>query len=697
MSYEKHEWVPYDETLSEAENIERGAVVTAPKLNEMEKGISDAHIDIDAVDESAKKELKKHLDDVANPHKTTAEQVGAYSATFLDTLANEFRMFDKVTRNVNRISDTYDLGKLESLDWTYIDKPTNLPPELEGVAIAGWVVKMLTNTSMGVIFITNHTSRRVYYGNAYGGTALVWNKSLNFNELNSLMYGVPQITKFNPSYKNKVRSSTVANPNILNRVVQSSVILPNNAAWVESPQSDYNAVSVDSATTALLSTSESGSKIQYLQRWNLLEEFRRTFPQLNGYSMAQILLLNPSAVVSTWARGSGVGGNRVSFAATNGSSYDVLTANTTNEIREMKYTLNAAALKHYMVSGNELFLNVYSEASDGTVPSTVEIRYVELRISFNLPSFKDSLFAVLDYVPNGHRLFQLDGNAIQNPVEFDKDLASSTAYSHGPVYMNTVLNGPIGVPNSGFVTRTNVGANIREVTYRPFNSRTTYSNTKLNTDKWQGWQPLDGNAPVINTSAEQLTELPTIPMALQYAGLAANVSPTGLQAAGIFSSVYTTSVRLMVTFTDSSTGITYTNTRYNTAWLGWQEVYQATPTLLKSGEDLNNLKGFPQSQKLYSAPTNGIAGSILNKPTQLTNETFSIELIPSRINTAADYSTLQRLTAYIPGSSNAPRVFQRYVGMQTGAFATLWKEFDSGLADRVTKLEAAIVALGGTV
>lgn len=63
MAYEKQNWVPYDDNLSEEENINVGAVVTAERMNHIESGI------------------QQHTTDEENPHKVTKSQVGLSNVT----------------------------------------------------------------------------------------------------------------------------------------------------------------------------------------------------------------------------------------------------------------------------------------------------------------------------------------------------------------------------------------------------------------------------------------------------------------------------------------------------------------------------------------------------------------------------------------------------------------------------------------
>ncbi|GEM_PF-5429172 len=58
MAYEKQIWNQYDDLKTEEENIENGAVVTDNRMNHIEEGI------------------EAHTNDLKNPHKVTAAQVG---------------------------------------------------------------------------------------------------------------------------------------------------------------------------------------------------------------------------------------------------------------------------------------------------------------------------------------------------------------------------------------------------------------------------------------------------------------------------------------------------------------------------------------------------------------------------------------------------------------------------------------------
>lgn len=66
--YRKQVWTEYNALKTEEENIQTGAVVTAERMNYVEEGIGKAHENVD-----------NHVKEFNNPHKTTSEQVGAYS------------------------------------------------------------------------------------------------------------------------------------------------------------------------------------------------------------------------------------------------------------------------------------------------------------------------------------------------------------------------------------------------------------------------------------------------------------------------------------------------------------------------------------------------------------------------------------------------------------------------------------------
>ncbi|MBX8939198.1 hypothetical protein [Enterococcus gilvus] len=68
MSYEKQNWVSYDDNKTEEQNIQDGAVVTAERMNHVESGLAD------------------HVNSKENPHGVTAHQVGALTEE--ETYAN---------------------------------------------------------------------------------------------------------------------------------------------------------------------------------------------------------------------------------------------------------------------------------------------------------------------------------------------------------------------------------------------------------------------------------------------------------------------------------------------------------------------------------------------------------------------------------------------------------------------------------
>lgn len=99
MSYEKQNWVPYDDNLSEEENINVGAVVTAERMNHLESGI------------------QQHTNDEENPHKVTKAQVGLSNVTDVEQ-ASKVDFEAHATNNLNPHGVTASqvgLGNVENI------------------------------------------------------------------------------------------------------------------------------------------------------------------------------------------------------------------------------------------------------------------------------------------------------------------------------------------------------------------------------------------------------------------------------------------------------------------------------------------------------------------------------------------------------------------------------------------------------
>lgn len=99
MSYEKQNWVPYDDNLSEEENINVGAVVTAERMNHIESGI------------------QQHTTDEENPHKVTKAQVGLSNVTDVEQ-ASKVDFEAHATNNLNPHGVTASqvgLGNVENI------------------------------------------------------------------------------------------------------------------------------------------------------------------------------------------------------------------------------------------------------------------------------------------------------------------------------------------------------------------------------------------------------------------------------------------------------------------------------------------------------------------------------------------------------------------------------------------------------
>ncbi len=691
MSYEKQTWVPYDETLSEEENIKRGAVVTAPKLNKMEEGISYAHTD-----------LKKHADDDKNPHKVNADQVGAYSKEELDILANGYRSFSKATSRIAAATTGTDLLLTQSCHPQYVANAVNKPFQVsshDGIFYRNF----FSETFGHVVFIPNDNSRRTFINyrsstypqadNYWSGWQLLTSSAqlfgswtLGFNE--------------NVTFEGKITGSNAVNPHRAENVSSPTIVSPSSTN-LEFAQGSYDNVAKNDNLFYNNTTGVVGDRLNIPLHFNLLEQINRDYPQTKLLSFEQIIKYLTAVTFKAYVSNVNNGGGKITLYRTSGG----FTANPTfvesmstesNTIIGLTYGASAGFNSIFTPDGVAHFNITGGKVVDDSKPLGVRISHIEVGYRMSITNLIDAIFEKLDDPANRYRTSTVQGAIPQNPTWVSKNLQDTDQLDHDWVYANGLVNTPASETNSGYVKRSRVGANIQIVWFKPFSSETIYKMSKLNTDAWTNWEPDDGNGWVPNATGAQLAALPTRAMSERYATLAAGIGPhPTLPQTGMFK-VTGVNTRLVANL-EYMNGEIWRNTFLSPNWTGWYQLANKTPKMLTSGYNLDNLKTFPQIQETWVSPTNGISSSIVNKPPQLTNETFAIEQIPIRINTTADYATLQRLTAYVPGTNNAPRVFQRVVGMQTGPFATIWKEVGSDLADRITKLEAAIVALGGTV
>lgn len=140
MSYEKQTWVPYDDNLSEEENINAGAIVTAERMNYLEGGLQQHTEDadnphqvtknqvglgnVDNVQQASKVNFDNHLSNKDNPHSVTAGQVGAYTKAEVDekylTKTDASEQLGTYYSKVE--ADNKFLSKTEATS-TYLSKP----------------------------------------------------------------------------------------------------------------------------------------------------------------------------------------------------------------------------------------------------------------------------------------------------------------------------------------------------------------------------------------------------------------------------------------------------------------------------------------------------------------------------------------------------------------------------------------------
>lgn len=160
MSYEKQNWVSYDDNKTEEQNLTEGAVVTSERMNHVEEGLETAarilldhrmnyknphKVDkgqvglgnVTNVEQASKADFTAHANNQSNVHKVTAEQTGAYTKAEADGRFAKPSEVNKANVGLSNVDNYATANQTEAETGRATDK--FMTPFLVFKAIASWV------------------------------------------------------------------------------------------------------------------------------------------------------------------------------------------------------------------------------------------------------------------------------------------------------------------------------------------------------------------------------------------------------------------------------------------------------------------------------------------------------------------------------------------------------------------------------
>lgn len=324
MAYEKQNWISYDDNKTEEQNIQDGAVVTAERMNHLETG------------------LDEHDKNTTNPHKVTKAQVG---------LGN--------VANVEQATKT----------------------EFESHASSKTNPHSVTASQVGALTAEESSANVIYQ--LIGKEKARLTLSLDF--------------------KDKVAGSDVENPHFGKRTTSGATgvtnILKPNEFQGTLTSTWYEGLGLLDGNCNQLSANNDGAITQELFAFNIVEALKRqlgeNFFELQGaVSLAdQVAIIRNIVRASNstiWGFGSGKNGNRLYQRVFNRFSmaWQYSQNNTASTIQPLNIPIPDNNTHAHVMDDGFIYVLAYTDSSDGTAPSVLNIDYVRLVLEIEVSGYE---------------------------------------------------------------------------------------------------------------------------------------------------------------------------------------------------------------------------------------------------------------------------------------------------------------------
>ncbi|WP_251025341.1 hypothetical protein [Bacillus sp. ISL-57] len=320
MVYAKTEWKDHVVDATTGSIIQQGTPVSATNLNKIEKGIEDAHAQLEGAGRAT--QTLQHGVSILNGNNTAPVDIQIEGRTLV-SLGNT------------------PLDPLKN--YVLADKRTKL--------------KFTNNTYQGVSKFTGENGKP------------------QITRIANFEGKVSGSTLENPHIMKRTQYGATGNENVL---------LSPSSFPLESDGNIYGYVTkLDGGLTAL-SNSKNGNIAQHLFSFDLIAEVERQIGRIPRQDVAgkvQWLKDNLSGLTFNWyGLGNGVGGNRSNIAIwrVDTQVWDSITTNTNSSVG--KLFINSTQFTLRVDPNGFIHFIAYAEASDGVTPSIINTDYAELEI-----------------------------------------------------------------------------------------------------------------------------------------------------------------------------------------------------------------------------------------------------------------------------------------------------------------------------
>ncbi|MGL4696617.1 hypothetical protein [Enterococcus larvae] len=193
-------------------------------------------------------------------------------------------------------------------------------------------------------------------------------------------------------FEGKILGSLIENPNTAKMIGSPTLQNPDSTNLYELNQLRYDGIkALNDDKTYQVTNITDKNILQVVLTWNLIEEIERKYPNLfdslGAVTVAEktvaVKKMVSSLTVNVWGYGSGIEGNKLTIASfytlTNiWENSSVNQTNTTATMKKLTRTYSVDQLVNRIDEKGQVSVLAYAPASDGTIPSIVNIDYASL-------------------------------------------------------------------------------------------------------------------------------------------------------------------------------------------------------------------------------------------------------------------------------------------------------------------------------
>lgn len=195
-------------------------------------------------------------------------------------------------------------------------------------------------------------------------------------------------------FTDKVAGSIIENSNKMKAWNSVTLQTPSSNSWLEMSQNNYDLIKKLDENIYTGSTTINGQIRQMLISYDALSLIEKSFPGIfkNATTNAEkVKIVRDSIIcwkIPVFCKGSGPAGNKVSLQTYfEGAGWSTIASHNKSEITELSYQ-NGSTTNGFIDSAGVINTIVYTDSSNGTIPSTVSIDYTNITITARVPFSK---------------------------------------------------------------------------------------------------------------------------------------------------------------------------------------------------------------------------------------------------------------------------------------------------------------------